>query len=151
VRLTALADFFEREAGLLNLNVVDPSSLIFSGGFDHSLPRRLSKRFFDLVAASALLLVAWPMMLVVALCVWMESGPPVRYRQSRVGEGGRSFDLAKFRSMRTDAEADGVARWASTNDNRVTRVGAFIRMTRLEVKFEDVAGVEEAKAELVEV
>ncbi len=132
VRLTALPDFFEREAGLLNLNVVDPSSLIFSGGFDHSVPRRLSKRFFDLVAASVLLLVAWPVMLVVALCVWMESDGPILYRQSRVGEGGRSFDLAKFRSMRTDAEADGVARWASTNDNRVTRVGAFIRMTRLD-------------------
>ncbi|QOW23790.1 TIGR03013 family XrtA/PEP-CTERM system glycosyltransferase [Lysobacter sp. H23M47] len=132
VRLTALPDFFEREAGLLNLNVVDPSSLIFSGGFDHSLPRRLSKRFFDLLAASALLLVAWPVMLVVALCVGLESGAPILYRQSRVGEGGRSFELAKFRSMRTDAEADGVARWASTNDNRVTRVGAFIRLTRLD-------------------
>lgn len=132
VRLTALPDFFEREAGLLNLNVVDPSSLIFSGGFDHSLPRRLSKRFFDLVAATLLLLVAWPVMLVVALCVWLESGSPILYRQARVGEAGRSFQLAKFRSMRTDAEADGVARWATTNDSRVTRVGAFIRLTRLD-------------------
>ncbi|MGY0557213.1 MULTISPECIES: TIGR03013 family XrtA/PEP-CTERM system glycosyltransferase [unclassified Lysobacter] len=132
VRLTALPDFFEREAGLLNLNVVDPSSLIFSGGFDHSLPRRLSKRFFDLVAATLLLLVAWPVMLVVAVCVWLESGSPILYRQTRVGEAGRSFQLAKFRSMRADAEADGVARWATTNDSRVTRVGAFIRLTRLD-------------------
>lgn len=132
VKLTDLPDFFEREAGLLKLNVVDPSSLIFSGGFDHSLPRRLSKRFFDLVAATALLLVAWPAMLLVALCVWAESGAPILYRQTRIGEAGRSFELVKFRSMGTDAEADGVARWANKNDNRVTRVGAFIRLTRLD-------------------
>ena len=77
------------------------------------MPRRLSKRFFDLVAACALLLVAWPFMLIVAACVWLESGAPILYRQTRVGENGRCFELVKFRSMRMDAEKDGVARWAS--------------------------------------
>src|SRR3546814_5356534 len=92
----------------------------------------LSKRFFDVVAASLLLLVSWPAMLVVALCIRLESKGPVLYRQVRVGESGQGFSLVKFRSMRTDAEGDGVARWAATNDDRVTRVGAFIRKTRLD-------------------
>jgi sugar transferase (PEP-CTERM system associated) len=132
ITMTDLAGFFEREAGMIKLNVVEPSTLVFSGGFDHSLPRRLSKRFFDLAAASLLLLVAWPLMLIVGLCVWLESGAPILYRQTRVGESGHGFELIKFRSMRTDAEGDGVARWASKNDDRTTRVGAFIRMTRLD-------------------
>ncbi len=127
-----LSTFFEREAGMVKLNVADPSWLVFSGGFDHSMPRRLSKRFFDLAAACALLLVAWPVMLLVALAVWLESGLPVLYRQTRVGENGRRFELVKFRSMRIDAEQDGVARWASSNDDRTTRVGRFIRATRLD-------------------
>lgn len=132
ISVVDLPGFFEREAGLIKLEVVDPSSLIFSGGFDHSLPRRLSKRFFDLTAASLLLLLAWPFMLIVILCIWAETGRPILYRQTRVGEGGRSFELTKFRSMRVDAEKDGVARWATTNDDRTTRVGRFIRQTRLD-------------------
>jgi sugar transferase (PEP-CTERM system associated) len=127
-----LPAFFEREAGLIKLEIADPSTLVFSGGFDHSFPRRISKRAFDIAAALVLLLLAWPAMLVVALCVWLESGSPILYRQIRVGEGGRTFKLTKFRSMRTDAEKDGVARWASSNDDRTTRVGRFIRATRLD-------------------
>ena len=132
IRVTDLPDFFEREAGMIKLNVVEPSVLIFGGGFDHSLPRQLSKRFFDLVAASALLLVAWPFMLLVAACVWLETGAPILYRQVRVGESGKRFELVKFRSMRIDAEKDGVARWAAAEDDRTTRVGRFIRKTRLD-------------------
>ena len=132
VSMTGLSSFFEREAGVVSLSIADPSWLVFSGGFDHSMPRRLSKRLFDLAAASLLLLVAWPAMLVVMVCVWLETGSPVLYRQTRVGENGRSFELVKFRSMRVDAEKDGVARWASTDDDRSTRVGRFIRMTRLD-------------------
>jgi sugar transferase (PEP-CTERM system associated) len=130
--VTDLSSFLEREIGMVEVAAVDPSWLLFSGGFDHSLPRRLSKRFFDLVAASTLLLVAWPLMLGVALGIWLESGTPVLFRQSRVGEGGRVFDLLKFRSMRLDAESDGVARWARQGDDRVTRFGRFIRLTRLD-------------------
>ncbi|MFT3761941.1 MAG: TIGR03013 family PEP-CTERM/XrtA system glycosyltransferase [Pseudoxanthomonas sp.] len=132
VSVIDLSTFFEREAGMVQLNVVDPSWLVFSGGFDYSTPRRLSKRFFDLAAASALLLVAWPVMLLTALAVWLESGGPVLYRQVRVGERGNHFTLTKFRSMRVDAEKDGVAVWASRNDDRSTRVGKFIRKTRLD-------------------
>ncbi len=132
INVTDLSTFFEREAGMVKLNVVDPSWLVFSGGFDHSMPRRLSKRFFDLVAASALLLVAWPFMLLVALCVRLESKGPILYRQTRVGQSGEGFELVKFRSMRVDAEQPGVAVWATKNDDRTTRVGKFIRLTRLD-------------------
>ncbi|MEL1263985.1 TIGR03013 family XrtA/PEP-CTERM system glycosyltransferase [Pseudoxanthomonas putridarboris] len=132
VSVVDLSTFFERESGTVQLSVVDPSWLVFSGGFDYSMPRRLSKRLFDLSAALLLLALAWPVMLLVALAVYAESGGPVLYRQTRVGERGRHFELTKFRSMRQDAEKGGVAIWASKNDDRTTRVGKFIRLTRLD-------------------
>jgi sugar transferase (PEP-CTERM system associated) len=132
ISIIDLSTFFEREAGMVQLNVLDPSWLMFSGGFDYSTPRRLSKRFFDLAAAVSLLLVAWPFMLLVALLVWLEDGSPILYRQVRVGERGQHFELIKFRSMRVDAEKDGVARWATKDDDRSTRIGRFIRLTRLD-------------------
>lgn len=132
VRVTDLSTFFEREAGMVQLNIVDPSWLVFSGGFDYSTPRRLTKRFFDLLTAGALLALSWPVMLLVALAVKLESKGPVIYRQIRVGEHGRHFEMVKFRSMRVDAESDGVARWATQNDDRSTRIGKFIRKTRLD-------------------
>ena len=130
--VTDLSSFFEREAGKVQLNIVDPSWLVFSGGFDYSTPRRISKRLFDLVAASVLTLLTWPLMLITAAIVRLDSPGPVLYRQTRVGEYGRHFEIVKFRSMRCDAERDGVARWASANDDRSTRVGRFIRKTRLD-------------------
>lgn len=132
VRVTDLSTLFERECGVVKLDVVDPSWLVFSGGFDHSVTRRLSKRFFDLAVASLLLLVAWPVMLLVALCIWWESGAPILYRQTRVGANGQHFEMLKFRSMRADAEQDGVARWCQRDDDRRTRFGTFIRTTHLD-------------------
>jgi lipopolysaccharide/colanic/teichoic acid biosynthesis glycosyltransferase len=73
-----------------------------------------------------------PVMFLTAAAVWLESGGPILYRQRRVGECGHPFDILKFRSMRQDAEKDGVARWAEKNDTRVTRVGRFIRLTRID-------------------
>lgn len=132
VLVNDIGTFIEREIGSITLNIAEPSSLVFSGGFDHSLPARVSKRLFDLIAASVLLLVSWPVMILVALAVALESGFPIFYRQTRVGQGGQCFDLIKFRSMRVDAENDGVARWASKDDDRSTKVGRFIRSTRLD-------------------
>jgi lipopolysaccharide/colanic/teichoic acid biosynthesis glycosyltransferase len=73
-------------------------------------------------------------MVLVALAILIESGGrgSVFFHQTRVGLNGKKFRVHKFRSMRMDAEADGVARWASKNDSRITRVGAFIRKTRLD-------------------
>lgn len=132
ISVVDISTFFEREAGMVQLSVADPSSFVFSGGFDYSAPRRLSKRCFDVLAAGLLMAVAWPAMLLVALAVRLESPGPVLYSQVRVGERGRHFTVTKFRSMRADAEKDGVAQWATKNDDRNTRVGRFIRMTRLD-------------------
>ena len=132
--VTDLATFFERESGKVKLSLAEPSWLVFSTGFDASPLRRLSKRTFDFLAASVVLLLSWPFMLLVALAIRIESsrGQPILYRQERVGERGHVFRLIKFRSMRTDAEKDGVARWASKSDDRVTRVGRVIRRMRLD-------------------
>ncbi|HEU4857797.1 MAG TPA: exopolysaccharide biosynthesis polyprenyl glycosylphosphotransferase, partial [Rhodanobacteraceae bacterium] len=102
--------------------------------FNISPLRRRVKRGFDVAIASLVSLLAWPFMLLTALAIRLDSGRgrPVLYRQERVGENGRTFALIKFRSMRTDAERDGVARWASKQDDRVTRVGRFIRKVRLD-------------------
>ena len=134
IRITSLIEFFEREQGKVKLSLIDPSWLIFSTGFDASPLRKVSKRLFDCALTLIILVLTWPLILLTALAVRIESGAgaPILYRQERVGEAGRTFMLIKFRSMRTDAEQDGVARWASTDDDRVTRVGRFIRKVRLD-------------------
>ena len=133
INITNLITFFEREQGRVKLSLIDPSWLIFSNGFDATPLRKASKRLFDVGATVLMLLLLWPVMLLTMLGIWMESGPraPVLYRQDRVGERDKVFSLIKFRSMRTDAE-DGVARWASKEDDRVTRVGRFIRKVRID-------------------
>ena len=132
LRVCDLPTFVEREAGMITLTRLDPSWLVFSHGFDHSLPRRLNKRAFDFAFASLMLVMALPLMLLVALAIRLESKGPIFYRQGRVGIHGAKFSVIKFRSMRVDAEKDGVAQWAKRDDDRVTRVGRFIRMTRLD-------------------
>jgi exopolysaccharide biosynthesis polyprenyl glycosylphosphotransferase len=107
------------------------SWLIFSDGFVVSRGTLFAKRLLDVLVAAAGLIVALPVMLLVALAVRLDSPGPVFFRQERVGRGGRPFTLWKFRSMCTDAEAGG-ARWAVAGDPRITRVGRFIRTTRLD-------------------
>jgi sugar transferase (PEP-CTERM system associated) len=134
VTITDLTTFCERESGRVQLSLLDPSWLVFSGGFNATPLRRLSKRCFDLAAAMVLMVLTWPLMLLMVLAIRIESGPgqPILYRQERVGERGKTFWLLKFRSMRTDAELDGVARWASKHDDRVTRVGRIARKLRFD-------------------
>ena len=134
IEVTDLTTFFERESGRVQLPLTDPSWLVFSRGFDVTPVRLFGKRCFDLMVASLVLLLTCPLMLLVAVAIRLESGPgqPLLYRQERVGEHGKVFALIKFRSMRTDAEGDGIARWATQGDARVTRVGRFIRKVRLD-------------------
>lgn len=134
VLVTDLISFFERELGKIKLSLIEPSWLVFSDGFDTTPLRRLSKRAFDVVGAMMVLAMTWPLMLGAVIAIRLESGSgaPILYRQDRVGERGKPFPLIKFRSMRTDAEKDGVARWASKHDDRVTRVGRFIRKVRID-------------------
>lgn len=133
IEVTDLVRFLERESGKVKLTA-PPSWLVFSAGFNASPLRRATKRVFDVASALLLLALTWPLMLLVALAIRLESGAgqPILYWQERVGERGRIFRLYKFRSMRTDAEAGGVARWASVNDDRVTRVGRICRKLRFD-------------------
>ncbi|MEK7265866.1 MAG: exopolysaccharide biosynthesis polyprenyl glycosylphosphotransferase [Pseudomonadota bacterium] len=94
-------------------------------------PAQWSKRFFDVFAALGLLIFLAPLLLVTALAIGVDSKGPILYRQRRIGFRGEEFEIFKFRSMRTDAEKDG-ARWAAADDSRVTRVGRFIRRTRID-------------------
>ena len=134
VAVTELAEFIERVAGTITMDLTNPSWLVFSSGFNVSPVRRSIKRAFDITVALLVLALTWPLMLLTALAIRLESGggAPILYRQERVGENGKTFAMIKFRSMRTDAEGDGVARWATKNDDRVTRVGRFIRKVRLD-------------------
>lgn len=134
VTVNDICNFIENETGRIQLDVVNPSWLVFAEGFDTGAFRTTIKRIFDILASGGLLILASPIMALTALAILIESGlrAPILYRQERVGLGGRSFDVIKFRSMRTDAEKDGIARWASTDDDRVTRVGRVIRKLRID-------------------
>ncbi len=134
IEITDTLDFFERESALIQLDLVQPSWLIHAGGFKRNFIRSSVKRFFDVLVSVVLLVIAAPVMLLTALAIFLESRGkgPVFYSQQRVGRSGHCFDVHKFRSMKTDAEADGVARWAQKEDPRVTRVGAVIRKYRLD-------------------
>jgi len=90
------------------------------------------KRVFDVVVAAVLLVVTFPIMLLAAMLIMLEDGEPVVYRQQRVGARGATFTLLKFRSMAKNAEQDGKASWATVNDSRVTRIGRFLRRTRID-------------------
>lgn len=123
--------FCERELGKIDISLLQPSWMLFSDGFKYSKRRMMAKRLFDLILASLFFLVLWPFMLLTAIAVRMDSSGPILYHQIRVGLNGKPFRIYKFRSMRQDAEKNGAV-WAKKNDVRVTRVGAFIRNTRLD-------------------
>ena len=132
VKVLDLASYFERALGQIRIDSLRVSWLIFGDGFRQSWRRTAVKRLFDIVAASFLLLLAAPVMLLTMLMIILEDGFSVVYRQERVGLDGRLFNVIKFRSMRKDAESDGQPRWATANDDRVTRVGRIIRKLRID-------------------
>lgn len=129
-----IVGFLERETGALRLDLLRPSWMIFSPGFEHSWFRDSIRRMLDVTTSLLLLLLGWPLMLLAAIAIKCEDGwhAPVLYRQERVGKDGRRFTVLKFRSMKVDAEADGVPRWASVEDGRVTHVGTWLRPSRID-------------------
>ncbi|MCG6940176.1 MAG: TIGR03013 family PEP-CTERM/XrtA system glycosyltransferase [Thiohalocapsa sp.] len=130
-----LLTFFEKEQAAVKIDLLHPSWIFFSrDGFRMGVTGLYGKRLLDLMLGSLMLLLAAPVMLLVALASLIESRgrDPILYHQIRVGQGGLPFRLHKFRSMRVDAEADGRPRWAAKNDARITRLGAFLRRTRLD-------------------
>jgi sugar transferase (PEP-CTERM system associated) len=131
IRVEDVNTVYERLTGKLLVEDLRPSWLIFSDDYCASRWTRRSKRLFDVLLALVGIVLALPFMVLTAIAVSLESGWPVLYRQERVGENGRVFTLNKFRSMRKDAE-QGTPIWARAEDDRVTRVGRFIRKTRLD-------------------
>lgn len=94
--------------------------------------QRMAKRAVDLICSVLLLVIASPFMLITAILIKAYDGGPVLYKQIRCTQDRKEFYILKFRSMRVDAEKDGVARLAAKNDSRITPVGKFIRMTRID-------------------
>jgi len=131
VPVTDLAVFYERTRGEVPIESIKASHLIYGDGFAQGMGRRIVKRSFDFLASAALFAVSFPIMAVTAVVIRLESPGPVIYRQERVGRGGRVFTCLKFRSMGVDAERNGPV-WAQATDARVTRVGRFIRKTRID-------------------
>jgi sugar transferase (PEP-CTERM system associated) len=132
IRIVELSSFFERENGHLQLDSMNASWMILAEGFHQGIIRDTVKRLFDLLVSAVMLAITLPIMALTALMIKLESPGPVLYRQERVGQGGRSFIILKFRSMCVDAEKDGKPRWARQNDSRVTLTGRFIRRTRID-------------------
>lgn len=132
IRVLDIATYFEKTLAQIKINHVNAGWLIFGDGFNQGIVRTVIKRIFDLIFSAIIFLVALPIMLVAALMIKLESPGPVLYRQERVGLNGKIFKVIKFRSMRTDAEKDGKPRWATLNDDRVTKVGRIIRKVRVD-------------------
>jgi sugar transferase (PEP-CTERM system associated) len=132
VPVSDLSAFYERVRGEVPVDSLKASWLIYGEGFVQSPLRRLVKRMFDMAAATVLLVLALPVLLLAMLAIVVESGLPVFFVQERVGQGGRTFRVLKLRSMRRDAEGGGVARWAQRGDARVTRVGRILRKLRID-------------------
>jgi sugar transferase (PEP-CTERM system associated) len=136
-----ILSFFEREAGQIRVDIIDPAWLVTSDGFHQSQLQDAVKRVFDILASFIILLIASPFLLLTIVAIWIEDGitAPIFYSQVRVGKQGKTFKVYKFRSMRTDAEKEGAV-WASKTDSRITKVGSFIRKTRLD-EFPQIANV----------
>jgi len=133
VEVIDLVTFLERQTGKINVHEINPSGLIFADGYSHTVLKPVSKRIVDVVISSVILLVSLPVMIATALAIWIESGykGSVFYDQIRVGAGGKKFSIYKFRSMIEDAELNG-AQYAKEGDSRITKIGHFIRKTRID-------------------
>jgi len=134
IEITEILDFIERETGQIAVNLIYPSWVIYSNGFASNNHLRNSLDwFFNGVMALFLLLLTWPVMLITVICIKLTEGfnAPVLYSQERVGLDGEPFNIYKFRSMRLDAEKHG-AQMASENDNRITKVGLYLRKYRID-------------------
>lgn len=134
IQVTDVIQFFERESGKVRLDLLYPSWLIFSEGFEGNANLQVIKRSLDLLLSIFLIFLTWPIMLIAALAIKASEGvrAPILYRQERVGLCGQKFEVLKFRSMRVDAEGEDGAQWASQNDDRITGVGRWLRKLRID-------------------
>ncbi len=133
IQISEPSGFFERQEGRVEVDGLYPSWMIFGPGFNSvTTEQRIAKRLFDFLTSSLLLVFFAPLMILIALAIGASGGGPILYRQDRVGLNGRLFTIWKYRSMRLEAESDGVARWSSSNDARVTVLGSLLRRFRMD-------------------
>jgi sugar transferase (PEP-CTERM system associated) len=125
------ASFYERVTGRVSLNMIRPSWLIFTGRGRQARLSTISRNAVHWLVALFGALLSLPIVVVTAILIKLDSRGPIFYKQERVGKNGRPFVLAKFRSMRVDAEKSGPV-WASKGDDRTTRVGKIIRKIRVD-------------------
>ena len=134
IKIVELVTFLERQLGKVYINLLNPAWIIFSEGFKQNSFRFATKRIFDLIASAILLIGASPLFIVAILGIWMEckGKESVLFYQTRVGLNNELFSLLKFRTMRSDAEQEGKAIWASEDDPRVTKMGKILRKYRID-------------------
>jgi len=124
--------FFEKLSGRIPIDSLAPSFFIFNEGFRKSKFLLMLRRFVSAILAAVVLVFLLPFFLVVAILITLDSPGPVLYSQIRVGQNNKPIRIYKFRSMQNDAEKNGDAVWAVENDPRITRVGHFLRKTRID-------------------
>lgn len=117
--------------GAEQLHIFD-SPMLLTREYSLSMEQRFIKRTIDIVCSLLLLIITSPIMLLTAIAIRLYDGGPILYKQIRCTRDMREFEIMKFRSMRTDAEKDGVARLAKKNDDRITPIGRFIRKCRID-------------------
>ena len=117
--------------GAEELHLFD-TPILLTREYSLTLEQRFAKRLIDIICSAILLIIASPIMLITAIVIKAYDGGPVLYKQIRCTKDCREFEIMKFRSMRTDAEKDGVARLAQKNDDRITPIGKFIRKVRID-------------------
>ncbi|QYU67753.1 exopolysaccharide biosynthesis polyprenyl glycosylphosphotransferase [Leptolyngbya sp. 15MV] len=132
VRVMAEADLRERELARVDIEALPAGWLAGARAVREGMFERAMRRVLDVVCCVGLVAVTLPVIIVAAVAIRIDSPGPIFYRQARVGRGNRVFQCYKFRSMRTDAEVAGQAVWASKDDKRVTRVGRWLRLTRID-------------------
>jgi len=132
MRVDEASSLLSSLTGRIPLKSVSPSWFVFTDGFHRSRLTELLKRTLDLVVSTIGLVLALPLMAITAVAVRLDSKGPALYRQTRVGRMGKTFEVLKFRSMRLDAERNGVAQWAQRDDPRTTRLGKFLRKYRVD-------------------
>ncbi len=132
VKIEEATSWLEKMSGKIEVENLYPSWLIFAEGFRRSSSFIAVRRLLSIVISLVGLIVSAPLWPLVMLVIKLDSEGPVFYAQRRVGKGGHVFNVVKFRTMRQDAEAAGGPQWAGLNDPRVTRVGKFLRSSRLD-------------------
>jgi len=132
VKIEEATSWLEKMSGRIEVEQLYPSWLIFAEGFSFSSGLVVLRRVLSIIASAVLLLIVSPIIPFVILAIKLDSPGPILYRQKRVGLGGGVFFCYKFRTMREDAEADKGATWATDDDQRITRVGRFLRSSRLD-------------------